>query len=117
MIHEIQGHNKWSAFVDGGDGFFYGIHSNTRHVVKFNPPDKSCFGDGRSKWICGVRANTGSIYCAPFNAKHMLKINTIDGTGVETLDDIELPETGGRKLWVSGALAQDTNIYYMPYSY
>ena len=98
MIHEIQGHNKWSAFVDGGDGFFYGIPSNARHVVKFNPPDKLCVGDGRNKWICGVRA-------------------TIDGTGVETLDDIELPETGGRKLWVSGALAQDTNIYYMPYSY
>jgi hypothetical protein len=36
---------------------------------------------------------------------------------VETLDDVELPETGeaGDGLWASGALAPDNNIYYMPY--
>ena len=106
--------------MDGGDGFMYGIPFNARRVVKFNPLNKSLteigpdFGGGGGKWRCGVRANTGNIYCAPFTADHVLKLNTNDGT-VETLDDIELPETG-LGLWSSGALAQDNNIYYMPYS-
>jgi outer membrane protein assembly factor BamB len=115
---EIQRNANWSAFVDGGDGFFYGIPSCARRVVKFNPLDKSLteigpdFGEGYGKWMCGVRANTGNIYCAPFHADHILKISTNDGT-VETLDDIELPETG-HMLWASGALATDNSIYYMP---
>jgi len=70
------------------------------------------FGDGGAKWLCGIRANTGSIYCAPYCSNRILKINTNDGT-VETLDDVELPETG-RYLWASGALAPDNRIYYMP---
>ena len=104
--------------MDGKNGFFYGIPYNARRVVKFNPLDKSLteigpdFGDGGLKWRCGVRANTGSIYCAPYNTEHILKINTNDGT-VETLDDVELPETG-RYLWASGALAPDNRVYYMP---
>jgi len=57
-----------------------------------------------------VRAITGSIYYASFEAEHILKIDTIQGT-VETLDDVELPETGSR-LWMSGALAQDNNTIY-----
>jgi len=89
-------------------------------VIKFNPLDKSLteigpdLGEGRWKWMCGVRANTGDIYCVPFpsNNRHILKIKTSDGT-VETLDDVELPETGGN-LWASGALAADNSIYYMP---
>ena len=32
---------EWSSFVDGGDGFLYGIPFNARRVVKFNPLDKS----------------------------------------------------------------------------
>jgi hypothetical protein len=117
---EIRRYGKWSAFVDGEDGFFYGIPYNARRVVKFNPIDKSLIeigpdlGEDRKKWMCGVLANTGSIYCAPYYAHHILKINTNDGT-VETLDDVELPETG-HMLWASGALAHDTCIYYMPYS-
>jgi hypothetical protein len=117
---EIQGYDQWSSFVDGGDGFFYGIPSRARRVVKFNPLDRSLteigpdLGRGEMKWKCGVLANTGSIYCAPFNALHILKIDTIDGT-VETLDDVELPETGDA-LWQSGALVADNNIYYMPCS-
>jgi hypothetical protein len=117
---EIQGDRKWSAFVDGGDGFFYGIPSSARRVVKFDPLDKSLteigpdFGGGGGKWMCGVLANNRCIYCAPYWADHVLKIDTIDGT-VETLDDVELPETGGC-LWESGALATDNNIYYMPSS-
>jgi hypothetical protein len=116
---EIEGNDIWLHFVDGGDGFLYGIPSNARRVVKFNPLDKSLteigpdLGEGIDKWLCGVLANTGNIYCAPYCADHMLKINTIDGT-VETLDDVELPETGC-DLWKSGALAADNHIYYMPY--
>jgi hypothetical protein len=116
----IQGkdYQKLPAFVDGGDGFFYGIPYNARRVVKFNPLDKSLteigpdLGDDEWKWKCGVLANTGSIYCAPYWAEHILKIDTIQGT-VETLDNVELPETGGY-LWSSGALAADNHIYYMP---
>jgi hypothetical protein len=115
---QVKGKFKWLDFVDGKDGFFYGIPCNARRVVKFNPLDKSLteigpdFGEGGCKWYCGVRANTGSIYCAPYNADHILKIDTIQGT-VETLDDIELPETGDA-LWASGARTTDNNIYYMP---
>jgi len=118
-IHdEIEGLDKWSDFVDGKNGFFYGIPYDARRVVKFNPVDKSLteigpdFGDNECKWGCGVRDNNGSIYCAPFQADHILKIKTNDDT-VETLDDVELPETG-RYLWASGALAPDNHIYYMP---
>ena len=95
----IQGTQKWSTFVDGKDRFFYGIPYNARRVVKFDPLDKSFteigpdLGDG--KWSCGVRANTGNIYCAPHSRdQHILKINTNNGT-VETLENVELPETGG----------------------
>jgi hypothetical protein len=117
---EIQGDYKWSDFVDGGDGFLYGIPSHARRVVKFNPLDKSMteigpdLGEGGWKWQCGVLANNCSIYCAPFRADHVLKIDTIDGT-VETLDNVRLPETGSG-LWKSGALAPDNSIYYMPYN-
>jgi hypothetical protein len=118
---EIQGDHKWCSFVDGGDGFFYGIPFNARRVMKFNPLEKSLteigpdFGDGEAKWICGIRANIGRIYCVPVSADHILKINTNDGT-VETLDDVELPETGnGLSLWISGALAADNSIYCMPF--
>jgi len=117
----IQGDEKWCDFVDGKNGFFYGIPYNARRVVKFNLLDKSWteigpdFGDGFAKWECGVRSNNGRIYCAPYFANHMLKINTNDDT-VETLDDVEIPETGFGfgDMWASGALAQDNNIYYMP---
>ena len=95
----IDGDHKWSAFVDGEDGFFYGIPSNARRVVKVNPSDKSWteigpdFGWGGMKWRCGVRAKNSSIYCAPYHANQILKINTNDST-VETLDNVKLPETG-----------------------
>jgi streptogramin lyase len=114
---EIQWHEKWSSFVNGKDGFFYGIPANARRVVKFNPLDKSLTeigpdpGGGVEKWACGVRANNGDIYCAPYNSNHILKIKTNDGT-VETLDDVELPETDG-DLCKSGALAPDNRISYM----
>jgi hypothetical protein len=98
---------------------FYGIPHHARRVVKFNPLDESLteigpdLGEGRYKWNCGVRDKHGRIYCAPYNANHILKINTNDGT-VETLDNVELPETG-IGLWTPGARATDNHIYYMPY--
>jgi hypothetical protein len=117
---QIQGDDKWSAFVDGGDGFFYGIPCDARRVVKFDPLDKSLteigpdLGEGEFKWMCGVLANNRCIYCAPYDAQHILKIDTIHGT-VETLHNVELPETDAHlNLWASGALASDNNIYYMP---
>jgi hypothetical protein len=117
---EIQGDDKWSAFVNGEDGFFYGIPCDARRVVKFDPLDKSLteigpdLGEGEFKWMCGVRANNRCIYCAPYDAQHILKIDTIHGT-VETLHNVELPETDAHlNLWASGALASDNNIYYMP---
>jgi hypothetical protein len=64
--------------IQGGDGFFYGIPCDARRVVKYNPLDKSLteigpdLGGGIMKWL--------------------LKINTMQGT-VDTLDDVELPET------------------------
>ena len=118
---EIQGQYKWSAFVDGKNGFFYGIPYYARRVVKFNPLDKSLteigpdFGEAGCKWRCGgVLANNRCIYCAPYGylARHILKIDTIQGT-VETLDNVPLPQTG-RYMWASGALARDNHIYYMP---
>jgi len=76
-------------------------------VVKFNTLDNSLteigpdLGEGQCKWMCGVRSFTGSIYCAPYYSNHILKkINTNDGT-VETLDDVELPETGSY-VWALG---------------
>jgi len=104
-----------------GNGWILWIERTDRRVVKFNPLDKSLteigpdFGEGGGKWRCGVLAKTGCIYCAPAYADHILKINTNDGT-VETLDDVEMSETG-RDLWASGALAEDNYIYYMPYRY
>jgi hypothetical protein len=111
---EIEGESKWLDFVDGKDGFFYGIPCNARRVVKFNPLDKSLteigpdLGEGKWKWMCGVRANTVSIYCASYDADHILKIDPIRGT-VEILDGVVPPETGS-VLWTSGSLAQDNDI-------
>jgi hypothetical protein len=117
---DIQGDHECSEFVDGKDGFLYGIPSDARRVVKFNPLDKSLteigpdLGEGLMKWYCGVLVKNGSIYCAPYRSNSILKINNNDGT-VETLHNVDLPETSDG-LWWSGALAADNNIYYMPSS-
>jgi hypothetical protein len=80
--YEIAGESKWTEFVDGKDGFFYGIPFNDAcRVVKFNPLYKSFteigpdFGKGRYKWMCGVRDNNGSIYCALYHSNRILKIH------------------------------------------
>ena len=54
---ETEGRLKWFDFVDGGDGFFYGIPFDARRVVKFNSLDKSLteigpdLGDDEGKWM------------------------------------------------------------------
>jgi hypothetical protein len=96
---EIQGDQKWNVFVDGGDGFFYGIPWCARRVVKFNPLDKSFteiglnLGEGENKWLCGVRFNNSNIYCAPFASNHILKNDTIDGTEL----GLKLPSKGVKR--------------------
>ena len=94
---------QWSDFVDGKQRIFL-RHSRScsprGEIQSPRPLDKSLteigpdFGEGGAKWSCGVRANTGDIYCAPYLSNRILKIHTNDGT-VETLDDVELPETSG----------------------
>jgi len=116
LVMRLKGIINGGILWMGEDGFFYGIPFH--RVVKFNPIDKSLteigpdFGQRGGKWKCGVRANNSNIYCVPYNSNRILKINTNDGT-VETLDDVELPETC-LCLWESWALASDNNIYYMP---
>ena len=96
MGDEIQWYRKWMDFVDGEDGFFYGIPCDARRVVKFNPLDKSFteiglnLGEGENKWLCGVRFNNSNIYCAPFASNHILKNDTIDGTEL----GLKLPSKG-----------------------
>jgi hypothetical protein len=38
---EVRHISKWSTFVDGKDGFLYGIPEHAVRVVKFSPVDKS----------------------------------------------------------------------------
>jgi outer membrane protein assembly factor BamB len=111
--------SKWSTFVNGKDGFLYGIPCEAHRVLKFNPVDKSMemIGPdlgGKTSWYCGVLAKNGCIYCPPFafndsDGMKMLKINTQDGT-VVTFDT----EPGK---WRSGALVGDDCIYYMPWGF
>mmetsp|Transcript_18930 Transcript_18930/g.28776 ORF Transcript_18930/g.28776 Transcript_18930/m.28776 type:complete len:113 (+) Transcript_18930:190-528(+) len=109
------GWNLWMARIEFCTVFVFRIPYNARRVVKFNPVDKSLTETGPeqgyvvAKWRSGVLANNSRIYCAPACAEHILKINTNDGT-VETLNDVELPETGYFLCWASGALATDNNM-------
>ena len=118
---EADGREKWFDFVDGGNGFLYGIPYNASKVVEFNTKDESIkeigpdLGDATQKYGGGVRAENGSIYCIPYyGMKSFLKITPFEGGGAEVriLDD-KLPEEG-YFLWKGGALAQDGCIYYMP---
>ena len=111
---------KWSSFVDGKDGFLYGIPNKARVVAKFNTADKSMEfmgtqSEGNYGWECGVLAKNGCINCPPYYHMKMLKINTLDGT-VETFNiDLLLPGVGLGS-WMSGVVGPDGCIYYMPRS-
>ncbi len=114
---------KWSTFVDGKDGFFYGIPCDANRVVKFNPLDRTMteigpdLGDEEWKWNGGVRANNSNIYCAPCNCDEILKIDTIRET-VETISDaqgqLDRGDISRKDMWMSGVLAKDNLIYFMP---
>jgi hypothetical protein len=115
--HEIPGEWKYWACVCGADDCIYGIPTNARKVLKFDPrtglateigPDLGADG---WKWKGGVLADNGCIYCAPLNANKILKINTIDG--MVTVLDVKLPESGSF-LWAVGARAADNCIYFAP---
>ncbi len=108
--------------MKGKDGFLYGIPYNARRVVKFNPVDKSMKLIGPvieniQKWNCGVLAKNRCIYCPLFTSriKRMLKINTFSDA-VETIDlqlQLQLSTDG---FWLSGAVARDDCLYYLPWS-
>ena len=116
---------KWLDFVDGGNGFLYGIPFYAKRVVYFNPDDKSIkaigpdLGGGYGKYCSGIRADNGSIYCVPNGTQYFLKITPMMGKGgdckIEILKDRKLP-WNGINLWRVGALAKDGCIYYLPYS-
>ena len=116
---EFEGSRKWYDFVDGENGYFYGIPYNAHQVLKFDPKSQTAeligpdWGDGE-KWACGVLASNKNIYCTPSNydVDKILKINTSNHE-VEIMNELRLPESG-RHLWDSGALAKDGCIYYMP---
>lgn len=125
----IRGDRKWSTFITGKDGNLYGIPFNAPKVVRFNPINKSVEEIGpdlsgeQHKWNCGVLA-CGTIYCAPWSSNSrrfhlILKIDTnmTDNNGaVDILRIPVLQEFGDDidKMWSSGALAFDGNIYFMP---
>ena len=63
---------KWGDFVDGGNGFLYGIPCDAPRVVEFNPMDKTIREIGPDvsvngiRYKSGIRADNGSIYCIPY---------------------------------------------------
>ena len=71
--------DKWSDFVDGGNGCLYGIPGNARRVVEFNVEDKSMkeigpdLGPCEWKYEYDFQARNGSIYCILCNQKYLLK--------------------------------------------
>ena len=62
-------HEKWRGFVDGGNGCLYGIPDDARRVVEFKVEDKSIkeigpdLGYYRMKYGNGIKPNNDSIYC------------------------------------------------------
>ena len=100
---------KWSDFVDGGNGCFYGIPYRAHRVVEFHVEDKIMkeigpdLGDG-GYWN-GIKAANGSIYCMPYKAEYLLKIIPGEGQNAEVkiLRELQLPDCD----WIEGALAND----------
>jgi len=131
---------KWSAFVNGQNGFLYGIPYNATKVIEFNPENKSFkeigpdLGVGGEKYWNGIMADNGSIYCVPYRGKYFLKITPMDGGDAEILilkdkeipvptsviedrneDEIDDDSDDDDIGWVTGALANNGCIYYLPY--
>jgi len=74
---EIHWRDKRWDFVDGKDGFFYGIPSNALRVVKFNPLDKSLLteivGPDLGEGECKVVVWWG-VVCEPTMAKSIARL-------------------------------------------
>ena len=123
--NEIEGNYKWSSSVTGAGGCVYGIPYDARHVGKFNPIDMSLTPIGQDlgvsirvvvMWSRGVLANNGSIYCVSTTEGpvQILKIDTIhDTTEILDVQGMSEPNMIERR-WISGALALDGCIYFMP---
>ncbi len=109
---------KWREFVDGHDGYLYGIPFIANRVLKFCLKDESMTEIGpefqHDAWWCGILAKNHKIYCPPISPDSKFLIIDIKNQSVFLLDK-PLPETGTPYLWRSGALAADGNIYFMPY--
>ena len=122
--------DKWNDFVDGGNGFLYGIPQNASRVLQLDLEDKSLkeIGpnlDGENfNYGKGIRAENGSIYCMPgYRTKFFLKITPMEGgdAKVQILKDKPLPRQAysmwkAEDSWEAGCLARDGCIYYMPIS-
>ena len=72
---------KWSGFVEGEDGFLYGMPDQSNELLRFDPikhtakliplPEEM---HGGWKWFGGVRAENGFIYAIPANVDQVLSI-------------------------------------------
>ena len=115
---------KWGHFVDGGNGYLYGIPHYARQVLEMNIEDKSIKSIGplltNVQYWSGIRADNGSIYCIPdgIETDYFLKITPKEEEGVDAevkiLADRPLPESG-YNWWREGVLAKDGCIYYLPF--
>ena len=75
---------KWGSFVEGRDGFLYGIPYRSENMLRFDPMLKSATiipldksivqSDPFWKWSHGVRADNDHIYAFPYNKKQVLQI-------------------------------------------
>ena len=72
---------KWSGFVEGEDGFLYGMPNNSNELLRFDPINHTATliplpeeWHGLAKWEGGVRAENGVIYAIPFDADQVLSI-------------------------------------------
>ena len=77
----LPGTAKWWSFVEGSDGFLYGIPLISNSLLRFDPIthnatliplDESWHGQG--KWSFGILAGNGNIYAMPFGTKQVLSI-------------------------------------------
>merc|ERR1712232_653299 len=85
---------KWSGFVEGEDGFLYGIPNRSNKLLRFDPIEHTAtlipledklhgFNKwwvqlyGLSKWVGGVRAQDGFIYLIPHFADQILEISPL----------------------------------------
>lgn len=71
--------NKWTGFIKGPDGLFYGIPFDSNELLIFDPETETTtmlpLNDklhGESKWGLGNLANNGVIYAPPFHSQSQI---------------------------------------------